>query len=65
VAHQRPDAAFAQFGNHIAGVIQYNKMPVYVEGGVDRDRMLRLLWIRGLEFASAPRRSPRTESTSA
>lgn len=43
------DAAFAQFGNHISGVIQYNKLPVYVEGGVSNNRLLRLLWIRGLE----------------
>lgn len=43
------DASFAQFGNHISGVIQYNKLPVYVEGGVSNNRLLRLLWIRGLE----------------
>jgi len=46
-------------------VIQYNKMPVYVEGGVDRDRMLRLLWIRGLEFGLGAATVSATESTSA
>lgn len=46
-------AAFAQFGNHIAGALQLNKQPYFFEGGADGNRMLRLLWIRGLEYGYA------------
>jgi len=46
-------AAFAQFGNHIAGALQLNKQPYFFEGGASDNRMLRLLWIRGLEYGYA------------
>jgi hypothetical protein len=46
-------AAFAQFGNHITGALQLNKQPYFFEGGADGNRMLRLLWIRGLEYGYA------------
>jgi hypothetical protein len=47
------DASLAQFGNHLAGAMQINKEPMHFEGGIDSNRMLRLLWIRGAEFGIA------------
>jgi hypothetical protein len=47
------DASFAQFGNHVIGVIQINRLPMLLEGGVEGSRMLRLAWIRGAEFGVA------------
>ncbi len=46
-------ATFAQYGNHVAGAMQLNKQPYFFEGGADQDRMIRLLWIRGLESGYA------------
>lgn len=47
------DTAFAQSGDHVTGVMQMGKEPLHLEGGVDGSRMLRLLWVRGLEFGVA------------
>jgi hypothetical protein len=44
------DASLAQFGNHLAGAVQINSQPMHLEGGIESNRMLRLLWIRGAEF---------------
>jgi len=47
------DTVFAQSGSHVTGVIRMGKEPLHFEGGVDGNRMLRLLWTRGLEFGYA------------
>jgi F5/8 type C domain len=47
------DTSLAQFGSHLAGAMQINKQPMHLEGGIESNRMLRLLWIRGAEFGIA------------
>jgi len=47
------DTSLAQFGNHLVGAMQINKLPMHLEGGIESNRMLRLLWIRGPEFGIA------------
>ncbi len=44
------DASLAQFGNQLVGVLQINNRPMHLEGGIESNRVLRLLWIRGAEF---------------
>lgn len=47
------EASLAQFGNHLVGAMVINDVPMHVEGGIEANRLLRLLWIRGPEFGIA------------
>jgi hypothetical protein len=45
--------ALAQRGNHVTGTMEMGTVPMRLEGGFDRGRMLRLLYLRGNDYGLA------------
>ena len=45
--------ALAQRSNHVTGAMEMSDLPMRLEGGFDRGRMLRLLYLRGNDYGLA------------